>query len=254
MPSYGENLLDLDIGSPQPTQVGGKTINNVLDLLDDFSTTGPSKTSVILPMQELLSAQLGKGLQVHGTFSRKAGIVNLELRLTNLSGAPMSDFAIQINKNSFGITLASQLSLTAPLFPSQTIEIAVALTNSGAKMRMDPLNMLQIALKNNVQVFIFQAIIPLHVLFSEDGSIPQQSYMSTWNEIQTEQTITVTGLSGYNSTEDFKYKFAANNLFVVGQTKKNNMVFFLFLISYFLFLISYFLFLISCFLISFHLK
>lgn len=38
-------------------------------------------------------------------------------------------------------------------------------------MKMTPLTQLQVAVKNNVDVFHFSTNVPMHVLFAEDGEI-----------------------------------------------------------------------------------
>jgi AP-1 complex subunit beta-1 len=45
----------------------------------------------------------GKGLEIAGTFSRRGGQVYMDFTFANRSLQPMGDFAIQFNKNSFGL-------------------------------------------------------------------------------------------------------------------------------------------------------
>lgn len=40
-----------------------------------------------------------KGLEISGTFSRRAGVIQMEMTLTNKAMSVMTDFAIQFNKN-----------------------------------------------------------------------------------------------------------------------------------------------------------
>ena len=41
----------------------------------------------------------------------------------------------------------------------------------GPVQRMDPLNNLQVAIKNNLDVFYFSCTVPYNVLFTEDGQM-----------------------------------------------------------------------------------
>lgn len=86
--------------------------NNILDLLDaapaamvptvtPASLSGLEKQSLMLPKQQFLSPQQAKGLELSGTFIRKQGAVHLLLTIGNRTMMPMSDFAIQFNKNRF---------------------------------------------------------------------------------------------------------------------------------------------------------
>lgn len=41
----------------------------------------------------------------------------------------------------------------------------------GGVQRMDPLTNIQVAFKNNVDVFYFSTLVPVNVLFMEDGQM-----------------------------------------------------------------------------------
>lgn len=55
----------------------------------------------------------------------------------------LSGFAVQLNKNSFGLVPAAPLQ-AAPLQPSQTVEVSLILAPTGTVQRMEPLNNLQV--------------------------------------------------------------------------------------------------------------
>nr|CAH7715124.1 unnamed protein product [Callosobruchus chinensis] len=57
--------------------------------------------------------------------------------------AAMTGFAIQFNKNSFGIAPASPLSIPQ-LQPGQSLEYSLALSTTGPVQRMEPLTTLQV--------------------------------------------------------------------------------------------------------------
>lgn len=40
---------------------------------------------------------------------------------------PLSDFAAQLNKNSFGLTVTEQMSVPTPLIPGQTLTVKLAI-------------------------------------------------------------------------------------------------------------------------------
>uniref|UniRef100_A0A8C6XF08 Beta-adaptin appendage C-terminal subdomain domain-containing protein n=1 Tax=Naja naja TaxID=35670 RepID=A0A8C6XF08_NAJNA len=50
-------------------------------------------------------------------------------------------------------------------------------------MKMDPLNNLQVAVKNNIDVFYFSTLYPLYILFVEDGKMERQMFLATWKDI-----------------------------------------------------------------------
>jgi len=217
----GGNLLDLLEDNPAPKQANA-LFGGFQDLLGGLGG-GLGGGPTVLPKQVWLAAQQGQGFEIQGTFSRKNGITSMEMTFMNSSGAPLTDFAIQFNKNSFGLAPASPLKVNSPLLPGQRADTVLPLNFSGQKMKMSPLNALQVAIKNNVQVFYFQCLIPLYVLFTEDGRLDVTEYTQLWQTTQGEQVVTVTGLSGYSSVDVFKNKFNANNMVVLTQRKVNNM-------------------------------
>lgn len=56
---------------------------------------------------------------------------------------------------------------------------------------------MQVAIKNNVDVFYFATLVPMNVLFGTDGLMERKTYLSTWKDIpaQNEVQSTVSGVS-----------------------------------------------------------
>lgn len=69
----------------------------------------------------------------------------MDLTLSNKAMQPISGFAIQLNKNSFGVTPAAPLNVAAPLAPNQSIDVSLSLSTNGPVQRMDPLTNLQVS-------------------------------------------------------------------------------------------------------------
>lgn len=78
---------------------------------------------------------------------------------------------------------------------------------------MEPVNLLQVALKNSVDVFYYQTAVPLHVLYGEDGKIAdQQSFNALFGDAAApELKFSVGGVT------EFASRFDANNVFLVHQ-------------------------------------
>lgn len=225
--SSGGNLLDLlDDGptTPSTSQGGSSLYGGFDDLLGGFNPTASAQPAgaTVIPKQIWLAAQQGAGMEVHGTFSRKAGTTSMDFTFVNNSGAALSDFAIQLNKNSFGITPAAPLRVPN-ILPGQRVEASLPLAFNGQKMKMTPLNALQVALKNNVQVFYFQTLVPVHVLFTEDGRIDQTEFTQLWQSTPAEQVVTVAGITTLPTLAAYQARFTANNMAVIAQRKVNNM-------------------------------
>lgn len=63
------------------------------------SVENPNKTTDHVLNQVWLPAMKAKGLEISGTFSRRAGVIQMEMTLTNKAMSVMTDFAIQFNRN-----------------------------------------------------------------------------------------------------------------------------------------------------------
>ncbi|RLV97759.1 hypothetical protein DV515_00011460 [Chloebia gouldiae] len=154
-----------------PTNVGAPLGSGLGDLFDLTGGVGTLSGSYVAPKTVWLPAMKAKGLEISGTFSRQVGSISMDLVLTNKALQVMSDFAIQFNRNSFGLAPAAPLQVHAPLAPNQSVEISLPLNTVGSVMKMEPLNNLQVAVKNNIDVFYFSTLYPLHILFVEDGKM-----------------------------------------------------------------------------------
>ncbi|KFP66659.1 AP-1 complex subunit beta-1, partial [Cariama cristata] len=127
-----------------PTNLGAPLSSGLGDLFDLTGGVGTLSGSYVAPKTVWLPAMKAKGLEISGTFSRQVGSISMDLVLTNKALQVMSDFAIQFNRNSFGLAPAAPLQVHAPLAPNQSVEISLPLNTVGSVMKMDPLNNLQV--------------------------------------------------------------------------------------------------------------
>ncbi|EDV95216.1 AP-1 complex subunit beta-1 [Drosophila grimshawi] len=208
--------LDILLGGPpaaNETAPGGAT-----SLLGDiFGLAGTSlSVGVQIPKVTWLPAEKGKGLEIQGTFSRRNGEVYMDMTLTNKAMQPMTNFAIQLNKNSFGLVPGSPLQ-APPLPPNQSTEISLALGTSGPIQRMEPLNNLQVAVKNNIDIFYFACLVHGNVLFAEDGQLDKRVFLNTWKEIPAanELQYSLSGVIG--TTDGIASKMTTNNIFTIAK-------------------------------------
>ena len=65
--------------------------------------------SLSLSSKVWLDASRGKGLNIEGTFARRNNMIYMDMTFTNRALQPMSDFAIQFNKNRFVPTCSYKL-------------------------------------------------------------------------------------------------------------------------------------------------
>jgi hypothetical protein len=177
-------------------------------------TTSPT---YVPPQEVWLPAAKGKGLEISGTFSRKNAAVFMELTLSNKALSPMSGFAIQFNKNSFGLIPGQQMNVTNPLLPQQTINVTLPLHTTGPVQRMEPLTNLQVAIKNNVDVFYFSCIVPMHVLFVEDGEMDKRVFLATWKDIPAANEVQYEIKDVQHNADTVSQKLKTNNVFTIAK-------------------------------------
>uniref|UniRef100_A0A2K6FZX3 Adaptor related protein complex 2 subunit beta 1 n=1 Tax=Propithecus coquereli TaxID=379532 RepID=A0A2K6FZX3_PROCO len=155
--------------APSPTPA---VVSSGLNDLFELSTgIGMAPGGYVAPKAVWLPAVKAKGLEISGTFTHRQGHIYMEMNFTNKALQHMTDFAIQFNKNSFGVIPSTPLAIHTPLMPNQSIDVSLPLNTLGPVMKMEPLNNLQVAVKNNIDVFYFSCLIPLNVLFVEDGKM-----------------------------------------------------------------------------------
>jgi AP-1 complex subunit beta-1 len=214
MPNSNNKLSFLK-AFPGATNLGG--------LADIFSGLGISSTvgtaSLVPVKQNWLSAQKGKGLEINGTFTRRNGAINMDMDFMNKALQPMNGFAIQLNKNSFGLTCSANLQV--PILQSNhSVSNTLVLSTTGPVMKMNPITNLQVAIKNNIDVFYFSLVVPMHVFFAEDGEIDKRLFLNTWKEIP-EQNESQFQLSPFAypliNSDDLCNKLRNNNVFTIAK-------------------------------------
>uniref|UniRef100_A0A2K5F6E0 AP complex subunit beta n=1 Tax=Aotus nancymaae TaxID=37293 RepID=A0A2K5F6E0_AOTNA len=181
-PAVGQSFIPSSVPAtfvPSPTPA---VISSGLNDLFELSTgIGMAPGGYVAPKAVWLPAVKAKGLEISGTFTHRQGHIYMEMNFTNKALQHMTDFAIQFNKNSFGVIPSTPLAIHTPLMPNQSIDVSLPLNTLGPVMKMEPLNNLQVAVKNNIDVFYFSCLIPLNVLFVEDGKM---EHIPNENELQ----------------------------------------------------------------------
>ncbi|KAL1501451.1 hypothetical protein ABEB36_006768 [Hypothenemus hampei] len=206
--------VDVLLGSG-PDLTGGAAPSTTGLLGDIFGIT-TTPTMYTPPKSLWLPADKGKGLEIQGTFSRRSGQIYMEMTLTNKAMQAMTGFAIQFNKNSFGLAPATPMNITA-LQPGQSLEYSLPINPSGPVQRMEPLMTLQVAIKNNVDVFYYACQIPIQVLFIEDGSLDKRVFLTTWRDIPSanEMQYNLNDIKG--TTDSVSNKMTLSNIFTIAK-------------------------------------
>uniref|UniRef100_A0A8C8E195 AP complex subunit beta n=1 Tax=Oryzias sinensis TaxID=183150 RepID=A0A8C8E195_9TELE len=184
-----DSLVSLHAHSTAPVNYIYAASSGLNDLFELSTGMAITTGGYAAPKAVWLPAVKAKGLEISGTFSRRQGHMYMDMTFTNKALQHMADFAIQFNKNSFGVIPTSPLPIHTPLMPNQSIDISLPLNTIGPVMKMDPLNNLQVAVKNSIDVFYFSVLIPLNIFFVEDGKMERQVFLATWKDIPNENEL-----------------------------------------------------------------
>ncbi|CAM4543450.1 unnamed protein product [Leuciscus chuanchicus] len=187
------------------------------DLFDLGGGVGMPTGFYVVPKTLWLPAMKAKGLEISGTFARRGGIIQMDMSLTNKAMSVMTDFAIQFNRNSFGLAPAGPLQVLTPLSPNQTIDVSLPLSTTGPVMKMEPLNNLQVAVKNNIDVFYFSCQFPLSLLFVEDGKMERQVFLATWKDIPNDNEAQFQIKDIHLNSDAASNKLQGSNIFTIAK-------------------------------------
>ncbi|XP_076450211.1 AP-2 complex subunit beta-like [Babylonia areolata] len=166
-----------------------------------------------------LPADEGKDLEITGTFARRNGQIFMELTFMNKATQPMSGFDIQFSKNSFGLMPATPLQMQSPLLPNSSASTSLQLSTTGQVEKMEPLLMLKVAVNNNIDVFNFSCMVPMHVLFVEEGEMDKRTFMNYWKEIPTTDEVQYVISDVQHKADTVSQKLRKNNVFTILQLK-----------------------------------
>ncbi|XP_063677256.1 AP-1 complex subunit beta-1-like isoform X3 [Bolinopsis microptera] len=204
----GDIFGGMDLGGGAP--VAAPVASSPMDL---FSLSAP--TTYVAPPQVILPAARAKGLEVSATFARRNKGIFIDLTFANKTMMAMSGFAIQLNKNSFGLSPGAPLAVNSPVLPGVSATTSLSIVTTGPVMKMDPLLKVQMAMKNDIDVFYFECLVPAYVLFVEEGSMERNLFPQMWREIPDEKEKQFQLPFTKKSQDQVEAVLAANNVFVV---------------------------------------
>jgi len=140
----------------------------------------------------------------------------MEMTFENKAMQAMQNFALQLNKNSFGLTPNQAMNVPS-LNAGQTLDVSVPMTTTGPVQKMDPLTNVQVAIKNNVDIFYFACLAPIHIFFSEEGNMEKKTFLNTWKDIPAANEIQYTIENVECTSDGIQTKMAQNNAFTVAK-------------------------------------
>lgn len=202
----------------QPAAAGG------LGGLDDLFGGPAAPAAPASTLKVTLPADKGDGMQIRSAFVKKNGQVGLDITVENQTMGPLSGFAIQFNKNSFGLTAENPAALGQCLPP----QIAPGASGSGflplvnnPGQLSDSKGAVQMAIKTNVKVSYLQDVADVVLFLTPDGKVPQQDFLAQWKGgAAHEHRIQATGIPPTSEVvEQVCPKFEASQVFFIARRK-----------------------------------
>jgi hypothetical protein len=165
-------------------------------------------------------------LIISGAFTKRDGIVYMELSIKNNTLNAAKDFAIALNKNSFGLSIKEGLEGLTSLLPNETKHVSLRLCKENRKQDSATINNLQVAFKSSLGINYFNVSIPLYVLLLDSGRITERDWLALWNQIPDSYEKTVeTLLTSFCTLDTFRRLLDDHNIFVIVERSINNCLF-----------------------------
>lgn len=180
-------------------------------------------------MTKVCAPEKSGGIELWAGFRQVGGAIKLELEARNLSSnVPVSNLAIQLNKNAFGLSPANQQVVFNPPIPmGGSGKQSVELVNNPNMMVQVPAGQpaspqIQVAIKNMTTglVFYFAANFALEALFSADGALERATFIESWKSIDDKKELygTVSDLPPASTNIDaVAAKFRSHRIFLIAR-------------------------------------
>ncbi|KAL3767887.1 hypothetical protein ACHAW5_010130 [Stephanodiscus triporus] len=223
----GGDLLDmggLSVNNASAPAVGGGGMGGMFGAPSPAAASEPGAR-----MSKVCAPDKSGGIELWAGFRQAGGTVALELDVRNVSSnVPVSNLAIQLNKNSFGLSPTNQQIVCNPPVPvggtrRHSVELVVnpnMLAQVPAGQPASP--QIQVAIKNITTglVFYFAANFALEALFSADGALERAAFIESWKSIDDKKELygTVSDLPPASTDIDqVAAKFKMHRIFLIAR-------------------------------------
>ena len=187
----------LGIGGESETEPPTLTDSNLMpgipDLAPSTSTTASTTNPTRIPLTPVLrdsdkGVKEESGVGILGAFQRSNNNeISIELEIYNYKDTILTDFAIQFNKNFFGLAPASQFPADFSVQGKDTNKCSISLVCSGPQDEelLVPFKV-AIAIKCSLDIFYFQVPLMLNVVLGGVGleGVNVEQMMLGWTSIE----------------------------------------------------------------------
>ena len=180
-------------------------------------------------MTKVIGPEKSNGIEILAGFRQVHGSIRMELELRNVSApSDIAGLAIQLNKNSFGLSpVSQQIVCNPPIGVGQSQTSFVELVVTPAMLAPIPQGaqaspQVQVAIKNmqTGTVFYFAVNLNLEALFSADGTMDRAAFIESWKSIDDRNelygTVSDLPMSSVN-IDAVTAKFKIYNVFFIAR-------------------------------------
>ncbi|KAI9915200.1 hypothetical protein PsorP6_007066 [Peronosclerospora sorghi] len=228
------DMGDLSLATPTPTAPApaAPASGSLMDIFGGpaappapVAVTGNGRPGVSKKM--LMTAQQGKGLVMLGAFTRQNGTFVLDVDLENQSSAPITGISIQFNKSTFGVVpMQATFTFSQPLQPGQSVNqiVPMSVSSQFVNAAVAPNLNIQVAIKNNSSgdVVYFQSELDLSAIFSENGKVAPNEFISMWQGIPEANEHYFTLVTGGSDVDAVSERLGRRNVFYVAKRPIEN--------------------------------
>jgi AP-1 complex subunit beta-1 len=232
-----EDENDVSNGGGDLLDIGGLSVNNNIHqpiandtgMGDLFGGGSSLSAAPAARMSKVCTPEKSGGIELWAGFRQVGGAVKLDLDIRNVSSnVPISNLAIQLNKNSFGFSPANQQIISNPPIPiGGSGKQSVELVNNPNMLVPVPAGQpaspqIQVAVKNMATglVFYFAANFAFEALFASDGTLERTAFIESWKSIDDQKELfsTVSDLPPSSTNIDqVAAKFKVHNIFLIAR-------------------------------------
>lgn len=178
-------------GAPPPGMAGIGGLDDIFGMGAPAAPAAPSVQDKIVACNPPID-----GVQLRCAFVKEGAGVAMRLTVENQGMMPVGDFAIQFNKNSFGLQPESPGALASVLpqavQPGQSATGVLPLLTNG--QLSDSKGVVQMAIKTSIKVSYFSETADVLLFLTADGRMDQQAFLAQWKGTQQEHRVQVVGI------------------------------------------------------------
>jgi len=175
----------------------------------DGSQPAPPLRPLAMVLAEQTPGQRGAtGLRVAAAVVRgRGGAIGMQIKVGNFADRPLSGWAVQFNKNPFGLAPAGsmlQLPEVAPNGGTAQTLLNITPNSQNQQSGQPPGNplYLEVAIKTNLDIFYLSIGYDLSAVLMDGGPVAQAEFQQTWQQVPAERKARVLGQFQQRITPD----------------------------------------------------